>query len=88
MEWNCTLAEEGNSFEMGRMMVRTDQLLCTAVATDSQIYTRDSEAKAHGQAKTLVLLLKQYHAHYYHFYENGMARAMIDLQGLHSSNAF
>ena len=68
-ELDCALAEDHNSFEMCRMMVRTDQLLCIAVATDSQIYTRDSKVKAHGQAETLVLLLKQYHAHYYHLYE-------------------
>ena len=39
-EWDCTLLEDCNSFEMCRMKVRTDQLLCIAVATDSQIYTR------------------------------------------------
>ena len=61
-EWDCALVEDCNSFEMCRMMVKTDQLLCIAVATDSQIYTRDSEAEAHGHAKTLVLSLKQYHS--------------------------
>ena len=39
-------------------------------------------------AKTLVLLLKQYLTHYYHFYEKGMTRAMVGLQGLHLSNTF
>ena len=58
------------------------------MATDSQIYTRDSEAKAHCWAKTLVLLLKQCHACYYCFYEKGMTRAMVGLQGLHLSDAF
>ena len=86
-EWDHTLTEDHNSFEMHRMMVRTNQLLCIAVASNSQIYTRDSEAKAHSQAKTLVLLLKQYHERYYHFYEEGMTMAMIGLQGLHLSNA-
>ena len=87
-EQDCALAEDHNSFEICRMMVRTDQLLCIATATDSQIYTRDLDAKARGQVKTLVLLLKQYHAHYYHFYEKGMTRAMVGPQGLHLSNAF
>ena len=87
-EWNSTLAEDCNSFEMLRVTVRTDQLLHIATATNSQIYTRDLEAEAHGWVKTLVLLLKQYHAHHYHFYEKGMTRAMVGLQGLHSNNAF
>ena len=46
-EWDPTLAEDCNSFETCRMMVRTDQLLSIAMATDSQIYTMGSEAKAH-----------------------------------------
>ena len=53
-----------------------------------EIYTRHSVPEAHGRAKTLVLLLKQYHAHYYWFYERGMTRAIVALQRLHSSNAF
>ena len=64
-EWDCTLVEDHNSFEMWKMMVRTDQLLHIPKATGPRIYTRDSEIEAHGRAKTLVLLLKQYHAHYY-----------------------
>ena len=73
---------------MCRMVARTDQLLHIAMATDSHIYTRDSEAEVHGQANTLVLLLKEYHAHYFHFYEKGMTTAIIGLQGLHLSDAF
>ena len=88
MKQDCTLVEDCNSFEMYRMTVRTDQLFCIAAATNSQIYTRDMKAKAHGQAKTLVLSLKQYHAYYYHFHEKGMTRAMVVLQGLHSSDTF
>ena len=88
VEQNCALAEDCNSFGMHRIMVRTDQLLHIATTTNSQIYTRDSEAKARAWAKTLALLLKQYHAHYYHFYEKGMTRVMVGLQGLHSNNAF
>ena len=42
-EQKCALVEDHNSFEMPRMTVRTDQLLCIAAATDSQIYIRDSE---------------------------------------------
>ena len=57
------------------MTVRTDQLLQIAEAAGSKIYTRELEAETHGRAKTLVLLLKQYHAHYYQFYEKGTTRA-------------
>ena len=85
--WDCTLAEDHNSFEMHRMVVRTDQLFHIAMATNYQIYTRYSEAEVHGWVKTLLLLLKQYHAHYYHFYEKGMTRAMVGHQGLHLSDA-
>ena len=53
-----------------------------------QIYTRESEAKTHDMVKILVLLLKQYHTHYYQLYEKGTTRAMVGLQGLHISNAF
>ena len=59
MEWNCTLADGHNSFEMCRMTVRTDQLFCIAVAINSQIYTRDVEAKAHGLVKTLVFFTEK-----------------------------
>ena len=70
------------------MMVRTSQLLPIAEATGSKIYTRESEAVTQGRAKTLVLLLKQYHTHYYQFCEKGITRAMVGLQGLHTSDAF
>ena len=87
-EWVHALVEDCSSFEMCKMMVRTDQLLHIAAATDSHIYTRDSEAETHGQAKTLVLSLKQYHTHYYYFYKKVMTRSMVDLQGLHLNDAF
>ena len=87
-EWDCALVEDCSSFDMHRMTVRTDQLLHIATATDSQIYTRDSEAETHGWAKTLLLSLKQYHGHYYHFYEKRMTRALRGLQGLHLSDVF
>ena len=70
------------------MMFRTDQLLCINEATGFKFNTRDSEAKTHGRTRTLVLALKQYHAHYYQFNEKGMTRAMVGLQGLHVSDAF
>ena len=70
------------------MMVRTGQLLHITKTPGSKIYTRESEAKTDGRAKTLVLLLKQYHAHYYQFYEKGTTRAMVGLQALHTSNDF
>ena len=73
---------------MQKMMVRTDQLLCIAKATGSKIYTRESEAETHGRVKNLVLSLKQYHAHYYQFYEKATTRATVGLQGLHTSDAF
>ena len=66
------------------MMTRTDQLLCRAEATGS----KKSEAETLGQAKALVLSLKQYHTHYYRFYEKGTSRVMVGLQELHMSDAF
>ena len=88
-EQKCTLAEDCTSFEMKRMMTRTDQLVCIAEATGSKIYTRESEAGTSGSAKALVVLsLKQFHVHFYRLYEKGTTRAMVSLQGLHSSNAF
>ena len=69
-------------------MVRMDQLLCIKEATNSNVYTWKSEAKAHGQTKTLVLSLKQYHVCYYRLYEMGTTRVIVGLQGLHLSDAF
>ena len=87
-EQKPALVEDHTSFEMRRMTTRTNQLLHIAEATGSKIYTRESEAETHGQAKVLVLSLKQYHAHYYRFYEKGTTRAMVGLQGLHMSETF
>ena len=42
----CTLADDCTSFEMRWIATRTDQLICTAEATGSKIYTRESEAEA------------------------------------------
>ena len=72
----------------GIRWVRTDQLLCIAEATNSKVYTHEPEAETHGQAIALVLLLKQYHTHYYWLYKKGTTRTMVGLQGLHSGNAF
>ena len=69
---------------MHKMMVRTDQLLCIAEATNLKVYTL--EAKGHGQMKALVLSLKQYHAFYYQLYEKDMTKAMAGLQELHSGD--
>ena len=88
MEQKCTLAEDHMSFKMRKMMTRVDQLLCIDKATGSQIHNKKSEAEAHSQARALVLSLKQYHAHFYRFYEKGTSRAMVGLQGLHKSDAF
>ena len=87
-EWDCTLEKDCNSFEMHKMTVRMDQLLCIAEATNSEVYTWESEAEAHGWTKALALSLKQYHAHYYRVYKKGTIRAMVGLQGLHSGNIF
>ena len=87
-EQKCTLVEDCTSFEMQRMTTRTDQLLHKAETTGSKIYTRKSEVETCGQAKALVLSLKQYHIHYCRFYKKGTTRAMVGLQGLHKSNTF
>ena len=87
-EWKQALVEDHTSFEMKRMMTRTDQLLCIAKATGSKIYTRESAVGTCGQAKALVLSLKQFHANFYRLYEKGITRAMVIHQGLYSSNDF
>ena len=87
-ECKCALVEDCTSFEMKRMMTRTDQLVCIAKATGSKIYTRESETGTSSSAKALVLSLKQFHAHFYRLYKMGTTRAMVGLQGLHSSNVF
>ena len=89
-KWKCTLVDNCNSFKMRRMATRTDQLLHIAEATGSKIYTRESEAEAQGPAKALLLSLKQFHAYYYSYrlYEKGTSRAMVGLQGLHSSDSW
>ena len=60
-EQKGTLSEDCNCFELCKMIVRTDQLLCIAKATGSKVYPQESEAEAHDWAKKLVLSLKQYH---------------------------
>ena len=73
---------------MHNMMVRTDQLLHIAEATNAKIYTWELENEAHGWTKTLVLSLKQYHAYYYQISEEGMTKSVIGLQGLHLGDTF
>ena len=75
------LRKTTSSFEMHKMMDWIDQLLHIAEASNSKIYTQESEAETHGQAKTLELSLKQYHAHYYLLYEKGMTRAIVAFKG-------
>ena len=70
------------------MAKRTGQLIHIAKAADSKIYTRESEAGAKGSLKALFLSLKQFHAHYCRLYEKGTTKAMVGLQGLHSSDTF
>ena len=60
MEWKCSLVEDHTSFELRRMMIRTDQLLCIAEATVSKFDTRESGAGTCDPAKALVLSLKQF----------------------------
>ena len=88
MEWDCALGEDCSSFELHKMMVRTDQLLLITEATNTKVYTCESEARAHGQMKSMVLSLKQYHACVYWLYEKGITRALVGLQGLHSGETF
>ena len=83
MEWDQALEEDLISFEMCKMMVRTDQLLHIAEATNLKVYIWELETKAHGQMKALVLSLKQYHVCYYQLYEKGMTRAIVGFPGLH-----
>ena len=54
-EEKCTLVEDHNSFEMQKIMIRTDQLLHIAVTTSSKIYTRELKAKTHGKVKTGII---------------------------------
>ena len=70
------------------MTTRTDQLLCIAEATVSKIYTRESEMETCSQTEVLVLSLKQFHACYYRLHKKGTTRALVGLQGLHSSDTF
>ena len=70
------LAEDCTFFEMQRMTTMTNQLLHIAEAPGSKIYTRESEVETQGQTKALVLSLKQYHTHYFRFYEKGTTRAI------------
>ena len=87
-EQKCTLVEDCTSFKMWRMTTRTNQLLHTAEATGSKIYTRQSETDTWGPANAFVLSFKQFHTCYYRFYEKQTTRAMVGLQGLHLSDAF
>ena len=51
MEWDCALEEDYNSFEMHKMTVRSDQVLCIAEDTNLKAYTWESEAEPMGRWK-------------------------------------
>ena len=87
-EWDLALKEDHSSFEVNKMTFRIDQLLPIKEATPSKIHTHEPETEVHGIKKTLVQSLKQFHVHFFWLYEKGMTHAMIDLQGLHSGDAF
>ena len=88
MNEQMSTLEDHNSFQMCKMTVKMDQLLCIAEANASKVYTQDLEAEANGWAKALLLILKQYHAHYYWLYKKGTVMAMVGLQGLHPGDGF
>ena len=88
VKWKCDLTDDHTSFEIRQMTTMTDQLIHIAKATGSKIYTRESEVRAQGLVRALVLSLKQFHAQYYRFYKKGPTKAMVGLQGLHSSATF
>ena len=50
-EWELALEEDCTSFEVNKMMVRTDQLLWIKEATHSKILPQESEAEVHGWKK-------------------------------------
>ena len=87
-EWDCALKEDHSSFEMNKMMVRTNKLLQIKEVTHSKIHTHESEAEVPERKKTLVQLLKQFHAHFYWLFKKGTTHAMVGLQGLHLGEAF
>ena len=83
-----TLADNCTPFKMRWMTTRTDQLIHIAKVTGSKFYTSELEVRAQGLAKVLVLSLEQFHAQYYRLYKKRPTKAMVGLQGLHSSDAF
>ena len=71
-----------------KINVRTDQLLWIKETTHLKIQIRKSEAQVHGQKKTLIQSLEQFHAHIYGVYEKVMTHAMVSLEGVHKSKTF
>ena len=69
------LEEDHTSFEVNQMTIQTEQLLWIKEATHPKVYTWESQAKVHGQKKTLVQSLKQFHAYFYWLYEKGMTQS-------------
>ena len=79
----------GSSFDVGRMTFQTNQLLqIKEVANTKNTYPQEYEAEVHRKKKTLVHLLKQFHACYYWLHEKSMTHSMVGLQGLHLGKAF
>ena len=64
-EWLITLKEDHTSFEVNRKIIQTEQLLQIKEATHSNLYTQEPEADVHGQKKTLMQSLKQFHTYFY-----------------------
>ena len=87
-EQKYALAKDQDTFEMQKMMVRTNQLLHIMEATGSKSTSGGQKLRQTAEQKKVVQLLKQYHAWSYHFYEKVLTRAMIGLHGLHSNDVF
>ena len=51
------------------------------------IYPQEHETDINRRKKALVQSLKQFHAHFYWLYKEGMTCAMVSLQGLHLGDA-
>ena len=68
-EQEITLKENCTSFKVNKVTVRTDQLLHIKDVIHSKTHIRESEAEVHGQKKTLMQSLKEFHTHFYGVYE-------------------
>ena len=82
-EWDPTFDKEPSSSKVSRKMVCTDELVWIKMATNVR---NICEANIDGQKKALVQSLKQFHTHYYQWYEKDMIHTMVGLQGLYLGN--